>query len=343
MLGEEASGVLPQAVGGIPCKEELAHAGVDEAVTRASLCPAGDFALDIRVFGLWRLPFGVVIVLEAAGAEEAGAEFAGGEAEVVAPEELEADGCCAFGFAFAVARGGFAVGGGGVFKGEEGGVDLAGGEGAEGKEGGEFGGEVGTEGAVAGVFVGGHCAGGDEVGEAGVGGGFAAGEGVGGCGGFGHGWGVWEREAGGGEGFQKGGDGGFEGRRDCERRRLRRDLGGEGWELCGCWKDLARSISEWFNLFAVACEDIRQLMRALEWYITVIHEVFLVRPQLEFGSKTLGGSSDILFFSFLLYTFFTCHPNTFDIGTMIFQSFQELLDNLPNHADSDLQSTSHIS
>ena len=57
-------------------------------------------------------------------------------------------------------------------------MHLAGGETPECEVGGEFGGETGAEHAVAGFFVGAHDAGCYEVGEARVGGAFAAAEGV---------------------------------------------------------------------------------------------------------------------------------------------------------------------
>ena len=84
--------------------------------------------------------------------------------------------------ACAVARHGAVGGAGAVFEGEETAVDLSRGEAAECEVGGEFGGEVVSEEAVAGAVVGGDVAAGDEVVEAVLGLGFAAEEGVSGFG-----------------------------------------------------------------------------------------------------------------------------------------------------------------
>ncbi len=73
-------------------------------------------------------------------------------------------------------------------------MDLTRGDTAESEPGGEFCGEIRAEGAVAGVFVGGHAAGGDEMADAGMDCGFAADKGVSRGGRLGHCWGVGEAE-----------------------------------------------------------------------------------------------------------------------------------------------------
>lgn len=97
MLGEEGGDVLPESVGGVAREEELAHAGVDEAVAGGAFEEAPHGVLGGGVVGAGVFPGLGSVVLEAGDVEEAGAEFAKGEAEVVAPEELESDGGGALG------------------------------------------------------------------------------------------------------------------------------------------------------------------------------------------------------------------------------------------------------
>lgn len=97
VLGQEGGHVLAQPVRGVARQEELAHAGVDEAVARGAFEEAPHCVLGGGVVGGGVFPGLGGVVLEAGDVEEGGAEFAGGEAEVVAPEELEADGGGALG------------------------------------------------------------------------------------------------------------------------------------------------------------------------------------------------------------------------------------------------------
>lgn len=119
-------------------------------------------------------------MLKAFDAEELGAEFACGESEIIAPEEFESDGGCAFVLAFTVAVYAFSEVGFGFFEIDEVFVGLTGGDATEGEPGRYFGAEVKTEHAVAGVFVCGHVAACDEVFYSFVAGSFAAMKRVGG-------------------------------------------------------------------------------------------------------------------------------------------------------------------
>lgn len=92
VLGQEGGHVLAQPVGRVAREEELAHAGVDEAVARGAFEEAPHRVLGRGVVGPRGFPRRAGVVLEAGGVEEGGAELAAGEAEVVAPEELEPDG-----------------------------------------------------------------------------------------------------------------------------------------------------------------------------------------------------------------------------------------------------------
>ena len=186
MLGEEGGDVLARPVGGVAGEEEFAHGCVDEA--RAGR--AAEEAPDRFLRFLLPRPFPAVgrIVAEALDAKQPVAELAGAQTHVVAPQQLEAHGGGAGVFALGVTLGVAAEGRGAVFEVQQVLVGLAGGDAAEGEPGGEFGAEVEAEETVAGVFVGGHAAGGDEVAEPVVAAGFAAVEGVRGfgvCGPFG--------------------------------------------------------------------------------------------------------------------------------------------------------------
>lgn len=92
VLREEGGDVLAQPVGRVAREEELAHAGVDEAVARRAFEEAPHGVLRRRVAGGGVFPGFGGVVFKAGDLEEARAEFAGYEAEVVPPEELEADG-----------------------------------------------------------------------------------------------------------------------------------------------------------------------------------------------------------------------------------------------------------
>ena len=92
MLGEEGSNVLAQSIRGVARQEELAHASVNEAIARCAFKETAHGVLGGGVLRGGIFPGGGDGFLEARDTEEARAEFAGCEAEVVAPEELEADG-----------------------------------------------------------------------------------------------------------------------------------------------------------------------------------------------------------------------------------------------------------
>ena len=143
------------------------------------------------------------VVFESRDLEQFRAKFARAETHVVAPEELETDGLCAFVFAGAVASDGGIGIVGAILEGEEGGVDLSGSDTAEDEVGGQFGGVVCSQKAVAGRVISCDVAAGDEVLKPGEGMRFASREGV--CG-FGVcGWRRWVFEDGfGGQGFENG-------------------------------------------------------------------------------------------------------------------------------------------
>lgn len=212
MLGEEGGDVLARAVGRVARQEEFALGGVDEARACGSVEETGEGRMEcgvgVSVVGI--LPADRGVVLEPRFAKEPGAKLTRTQSHVIAPKELEADGCGATVFTFRVARdalpGIFVVA---VFEGEKLGVDLAGGDAAEGEPSGEFCAKVEAKKAVAGVFVGGHGAGRDQVGDALVAVFGAAEVRVGGFGVGGPSGGVFEVEVG-VEGFEEGRDGCFD-------------------------------------------------------------------------------------------------------------------------------------
>jgi hypothetical protein len=108
-------------------------------------------------------PFCFVFVFETADEEELGSEFAGAEAHVVSPEELEADILCAFIFTLTIACDGGPVWIGAVFETEESIVDLSRGDAALNEVGRKLGGEIKTEKSIPGVVVGIGAAAGNEV------------------------------------------------------------------------------------------------------------------------------------------------------------------------------------
>jgi hypothetical protein len=137
----------------------LSQTRVNEAHPRGAVHETLDLGLDLvareAVEGVGgTAPSCFVFIFETADEEELGSEFAGAEAHVISPEELEADGLRAFIQPLAVA---FDVGPiwiGTVFETEEGIVNLARGDAALDEVGGKLGGEIKTEKSITGVFIG---------------------------------------------------------------------------------------------------------------------------------------------------------------------------------------------
>jgi hypothetical protein len=146
----------------------LSQTRVDETHPRSAVDETLDLVLDLvaceAVEGVrGTAPFCFVFVFEAAHEEELGAKFAGAEAHVISPKELEADGLRAFIQPLTVAFDAGPVWIGTIFETEEGIVDLTRGDASLNEVGRKLGGEIKTEKPITGVFIGIDTTAGNEV------------------------------------------------------------------------------------------------------------------------------------------------------------------------------------
>lgn len=162
VLRQKGRHVLPEPVARVPSQKKLPHARIDEACPCRALQKTSDLALQLFV-PVWILPGNRTVGLEAFNTEQAGAELARGEPEVVAPEQFESDSGRALVLAFPVAMDALAKFSRAVFELEQVFMDLSGGDAPKSKPSREFRAEIETQHPVASVFVRCHASALDQV------------------------------------------------------------------------------------------------------------------------------------------------------------------------------------
>ncbi len=277
MFRQERCHVLAEPVAGVSRQEQFAHARVDESGPGRPLEEAVDLLLRISVF-VRIFPRVRGLVLEPLDPEQARPEFPGGQSEVVAPEQLEADGGRPLVFPGAVPGHAPAHVRPGLLEIHQVSMDLPSRHAAQRQPRGQFGAVVQAHHAVAGVFVRVHVTVPDQMPNPFVARGLPPVKRMGRESPAGHLRRVGEAQ-GGVERSEEAGDDVIEPGRDRERTALQGDPRGKRWQGRRRGEHRARGIPEGLHLFAIGGEDVGQIVSVPKRDVPTVHAVSVLRAR----------------------------------------------------------------